>query len=407
MWDPKTKRVKQTRDVGWLKQMYYKPVEGPIRDLVVSFGDEGLKKDSAVTVEAGEGLNEQSTDEAESELEVEVKVEADESDEGQTTPHKTPHKTRFGRTIRAPKLLMHEDTNEAEDEMGLVLATQSHYEVCLTTAEEKYYESMNEFGLVGAGIGGGFLNTNELHVMKYNQAMASGDKEQWHDAVQEEYERMEHHKVFQSVPVEDVPKGAKVLTSTWAMKKKASGTYRARLNARGYEQIDGEHYDEDSKAAPVVQLATIFIVLILTVVMSWHAILLDVRGAFLHGKFEKDRKIYMDVPQGFERFYPLGVVLLLLKTLYGTKQAAKVFWLVLLSAMNDMEFKRSKVDPCLYYNWSKLGLVLIVSWVDDLLVAGHKDAVMNVKKQILAHFEYDDVGELTKYVGCLVERDKY
>jgi hypothetical protein len=74
--------------------------------------------------------------------------------------------------------------------------------------------------------------------------------------------------------------------------------------------------------------------------------------------------------------------------------------------MNDMEFKRSKVDPCLYYNWSKLGLVLIVSWVDDLLVAGHKDAVMNVKKQILAHFECDDVGELTEYVGCLVERDK-
>jgi len=27
--------------------------------------------------------------------------------------------------------------------------------------------------------------------------------------------------------------------STWAMKKKANGTFRARLNARGFEQVDG------------------------------------------------------------------------------------------------------------------------------------------------------------------------
>jgi hypothetical protein len=41
------------------------------------------------------------------------------------------------------------------------------------------------------------------------------------------------------------------------VKKKASGTFRARLNARGYEQVDDEHYDEDSKFAPVVSRATI------------------------------------------------------------------------------------------------------------------------------------------------------
>ena len=34
-----------------------------------------------------------------------------------------------------------------------------------------------ELAAVGAGIGGGFTNTNELKVMKFNEAMESADKE--------------------------------------------------------------------------------------------------------------------------------------------------------------------------------------------------------------------------------------
>jgi hypothetical protein len=69
--------------------------------------------------------------------------------------------------------------------------------------------------------------------------------------------------------------------------KKENGVHHARLNERGYEQVDGKHYDEDSKFAPVVMDATIHIVLILTIMAEWWAELLDVKGAFLHGTFEK------------------------------------------------------------------------------------------------------------------------
>jgi hypothetical protein len=43
---------------------------------------------------------------------------------------------------------------------------------------------------VGAGIGGGFINTNELHVMNYQEAMKTPDKAYWKAAVDEEYQRM-------------------------------------------------------------------------------------------------------------------------------------------------------------------------------------------------------------------------
>jgi hypothetical protein len=52
---------------------------------------------------------------------------------------------------------------------------------------------------VGAGLGGGFVNTNELHIIKYGRAMAS-DKKGWTAAVKEEHERMLTHSVFLGTP---------------------------------------------------------------------------------------------------------------------------------------------------------------------------------------------------------------
>jgi hypothetical protein len=82
------------------------------------------------------------------------------------------------------------------------------YEIGLTAAESKYYEAMQSYEqnlelevcCVGAGIGGGFQNTsNELHVMKYDEAMATKDVEQWHDAVEDEHQSMQKHVVFEEV----------------------------------------------------------------------------------------------------------------------------------------------------------------------------------------------------------------
>ena len=91
---------------------------------------------------------------------------------------------------------------------------------------------------------------------------------------------MMQHCVWEPVPIEEVPEGSKILTSTWTMKKKPNGTYRVRMNAHGYEQIDGEHYNEDSKAAPVANEIVIRMVMVLIVIALWLAELLDVQGAF-------------------------------------------------------------------------------------------------------------------------------
>ena len=53
----------------------------------------------------------------------------------------------------------------------------------------------------------------------------------------------------------------------------------------------------------------------------------------------------MDIPQVFEKYFEEYYVLLLLKTLYGLKNAAYAFWCKILKDFQSMGCKRSKADP--------------------------------------------------------------
>jgi hypothetical protein len=87
----------------------------------------------------------------------------------------------------------------------------------------------DEYGMVGAGIGGGFETTDELHTLKFKQAMQSENKAQWMEAVEEEHKKMTDYGVWEAVPMETLPRNSKILTSTWAMKKKANGFFKQDL----------------------------------------------------------------------------------------------------------------------------------------------------------------------------------
>ena len=170
---------------------------------------------------------------------------------------------------------------------------------------------------------------------------------------------MDDNGVFEITKLKDLNDDDVVLSSTWAMKKKSNGTYRARINARGFEQKHGVHYDRDTKAAPVVNDITINMVMIMIVIGCWYAHLIDVKGAFLKGDFDPKHRMFMAVPQGFEKWYPENVVLRLVKRLYGTNQAAYQFWIRLLACMKLVVMSRNDVDSCLYFKWTENGLVMV------------------------------------------------
>ena len=146
------------------------------------------------------------------------------------------------------------------------------------------------------------------------------------------------------------------------MKKKVNGTFRARCNARGYEEVDGMHYDATSIAPPVTIELSVRILMVMMLMADWVGHVLDVKGAFLRGEIEPNQPpIYIKVPEGFEEFYPIGCVLLFLHTIYELKEAAMAFWKEILKAFKHMGYNRSKVGSCLYFKRTVLGN--LIAWL--------------------------------------------
>ena len=48
---------------------------------------------------------------------------------------------------------------------------------------------------------------------------------------------------------------------------------------------------------------TIRIVLTIMLAAGWVALVVDVKGAFLHGQFQDGKEIYMKIHQGWEKYY--------------------------------------------------------------------------------------------------------
>jgi hypothetical protein len=242
--------------------------------------------------------------------------------------------------------------------------------------------------------------------MNYREAMNSTDAAAWDEEVGREKERFDKYNVLTLVPRASLPADAKVLTTTWAMKKKPNGDLRGRLNARGYEQVDGVHFYGDNISAPVTN--PMMVRLIMTLFASnpeWIAVILDVEGAFLQGSFTDGEELYIEIPDGFEKFYgPKGENVLRMNVpMYGTKQAGNCFYKALVKGVKGKKYLRSNADPCLYFIWRDGRLSLMVSWVDDLLCLGSPDDVKQIELDMKAVFKCKVEGELTEYVGSKVD----
>jgi len=115
----------------------------------------------------------------------------------------------------------------------------------------------------------------------------------------------------------------------------------------------------------------------------------------------------MEMSQGFKKFASLGDwIIEMLRTIYGTKQAAKRYWLFMLGIFLKLKYEYNRVDLCLYYKWIDDGIILWTLWVDDLLLIGaNTESVVLAKRGIPNILSCDDTGEVKEYVGCKLDID--
>jgi hypothetical protein len=181
-------------------------------------------------------------------------------------------------------------------------------------------------------------SASAIEPTSYRQSQQHPDKELVHKACKEE---IEAHRLNGTWEIVKLPPGKCAIGSRWFMKVKfnADGSldhYKARMVAKGYSQCPG--FDFKETFAPTVRYSTIQIILAIAALENLELHSVDISHAYLNGDLEKE--IYMKQPKGFEVGGP-EFVYKLKKSLYGLKQAGRVWNKKLYSVLLSMGFKQA------------------------------------------------------------------
>jgi len=227
----------------------------------------------------------------------------------------------------------------------------------------------------------------------------------WRDAMLEEIKSIEKNNTWElvSLPVEKTPIVVKWI---FKLKLKPDGTiakHKARLVAKGFMQKEGLDYSK--VFAPMARLETIRLLVALA---SWKGCILwqlDVKSTFLNGLFEEE--VFVTQPPGFTNKGSEDKVLRLKKTLYGQKQAPRVWNRRIDSFLAKTRFHKCSVEHGMYVKQlsQKARNLYICLYVDDLLITGSSASEIEaLKENLKGEYEKTDLGVLSYFLGLKFQK---
>jgi hypothetical protein len=237
----------------------------------------------------------------------------------------------------------------------------------------------------------------------YNEAVNSPHKDKWIEAIKKEYDSLLKLGTWSKTTL---PKGRKALPCKWVfdVKYNADGSierFKARLVIKGFKQIFGKDYDETF--APVARYESLKIVLAMATILDMEVHQMDVCTAFLNGKLLED--IYMKEPEGHKTGE--DNVCKLLKSLYGLKQAGRIWYQLLHDFMTRNGFSRCHKEYCIYIQKDNGATTIVVVYVDDLTIASTDiTRIHKIKKTLSGRFEMKDLGEVSYLLKIEIKRNR-
>lgn len=228
-----------------------------------------------------------------------------------------------------------------------------------------------------------------------NQALNCPQSENWMNAMKEELTAINENKTWE---ISDLPAGRKAIGSKWVYKLKLGENnqilrYKARLVAQGFSQKFGVDYDE--VFAPVIRSTTFRLLLSIAGQRNYKVNHYDIKTAFLNGTLEEE--IFMKQPPGFENG---DKVLKLRKSLYGLKQAARVWNQTLHNVLINNSWKQNQIDKCLYEIKQGTKVCYFLVHVDDILTATNDDEMERKSIEVIGkNFELKNLGRVNHFLG--------
>ena len=185
-----------------------------------------------------------------------------------------------------------------------------------------------------------------------------------------------------------VPPGHKILRTMFTFVTKryadtgAIEKYKARCVADGSKQTD-----VDDTHAPTIGATTLRIALAIAAGDGMTRSKVDVESAFLIE--EIDKPTYVQLPTAYTDHHGVAPrVWKLLKSLYGLRQAPRLFWLGLKSELERQGFKSSDHDPCLFVRQERdKSYTYLLTHVDDIMILSRNlETNAKVKDEMLTKY---------------------
>ncbi|CAI7932528.1 unnamed protein product [Closterium sp. NIES-54] len=205
------------------------------------------------------------------------------------------------------------------------------------------------------------------------QALGGEHKEKWRQAMDKELKALQERNTWKVVPI-GVARNKTILTGKWVfrVKTKADGTidkFKARWVVRGFDQEHGRDFTETF--APVSRHTSLRILLAVYAMKKKKLRQIDVANAFLYAPV--DAKIYVELPHGSHG--EPNQVCQLQKSLYGIKQAPRLWQQYLHARLTRIGFKQLPHDQGMYRFTKDDDYILLIVYVDDLLYIGSTNNV--------------------------------
>jgi Reverse transcriptase (RNA-dependent DNA polymerase) len=220
-------------------------------------------------------------------------------------------------------------------------------------------------------------------------------------ATKSEIDMVKYMKTYHLVPPSDVPSGIKVFQPVMTWKRKFDGSAKARICYPGHKQTQGvDYFLTDS---PTAHLATFRAVLAKAQKRGAKMHHIDVKNAFLHGRVQEE--VYMKQLKHFEDPEHPDWICKLDGSLYGLKQASRIFYQLTVKYFTEFGLKKNPHDPCHFFmERDENTWIDVAIFVDDYAPTGSESQLSSFTKFIATKFQVKIMGELTRYVGINVKK---
>lgn len=233
----------------------------------------------------------------------------------------------------------------------------------------------------------------------YHEALRHLFKDGWMGAIGLEIRNLLRKGAFTKVPKAQAL-GKQVIPLKWVFKYKFDEhgylvKFKARLCARGDLQIT----TQDTYAATLAA-RTFRALMALAAAFDLELRQYDATNAFINA--ELDYELYCQCPDGYT---DQDHVLLLLRALYGLKEAPRLWYQEFVRTLTKLGFKAVPGVDCLFNN----GKLLVFFYVDDIVVlclSQHTKELQQFEMSLMSTYELRALGELRWFLGIRVVRDR-